>query len=143
MESPCALDDRLAACGQITPADVAALAAAGYRAVINTRPDAEAPGQPTSAALAAAAQAAGLAYHHIPVKLSAIADRDVERFRAALNDAPGPVLAFCRTGTRAAALWALALADCRPATELLERASAAGFDLSEVRARIEAAEPGR
>jgi sulfide:quinone oxidoreductase len=45
---------------QITPTEVAAIAQAGYRVLINNRPDNEVPGQPASADIAAAAAAAGL-----------------------------------------------------------------------------------
>jgi uncharacterized protein (TIGR01244 family) len=123
------LDDwTLVAPRQIFPADIAALAAAGIRLVVNNRPDGEEPGQPTSAAIEAAARAAGLDYRHIPIAGGFPPER-VEAMAHALEQ--GPVLAFCRSGTRSTWLWALARssrgADPRA---LIRRAAEAGYDLS-------------
>lgn len=138
MKPPRRLDETLAATDQIAVSDLADLAAAGYRAVINVRPDGEDPGQPASAALAEAAGAAGLAYRHLPVRLSRLSAAEVAAFEAALADLPGPVLGFCRSGTRAAALWAWSRARQGAARQALETAHAAGFDLTDVQARIRA-----
>jgi uncharacterized protein (TIGR01244 family) len=114
---------------QLQAGDLPALAAQGVRLLINNRPDGEAPDQPPGAAIASAAQAAGLAYAAIPV--AALSEEAVEAMAAALAGAPGPVAAFCRSGQRSAALWACAraMAGEAPAT-LIERAGAAGFDLA-------------
>jgi uncharacterized protein (TIGR01244 family) len=118
-----------AALPQLVPGDVHRLAAQGVRLLINNRPDGEAPDQPSGAEIAAAAEAAGLAYAAIPVATlnpSAIAD-----MRAALAGAPGPVAAFCRSGTRSAMLWACARATEGASPAALTAAAAeAGFDLS-------------
>ena len=54
--------------GQLQPEDMAALAVHGIRTVINNRPDGEGgPDQPLSSAIEAAARAAGMDYHYIPV----------------------------------------------------------------------------
>lgn len=97
--------DRLSTSPQIKPADLSQLAADGFAGVINNRPDAEGPEQPTSLELEADAKRLGLAYWHIPVVPGEMTDKDVNSFAAALEEARGPVLAFCRTGNRAAALW--------------------------------------
>ena len=119
---------------QIAVADIAALAAQGFRSIINNRPDAEEAGQPTSATLAAAAKQAGLDYRHIPVVPGQLQDAQVTAFAAALADLPGPVLAFCRTGTRSSTLWALQATGSADA--ILETARAAGYDLSGLRPRL-------
>ncbi len=54
------LTDSVGVAGQVQPDDMAAIAQAGYKVVINNRPDGEAPDQPSSEELAAAAAAAGL-----------------------------------------------------------------------------------
>ena len=94
--------------GQLDPADMALLAGSGFRCVINNRPDNEGEGQPSSDAIRVAAEESGLEYHHLPVVSGQISDSDVAAFRALLEQIKGPVLAFCRTGTRSASLWALA-----------------------------------
>ncbi len=85
---------------QIGPADVAAAAAAGFRLIVNNRPDGEEPGQVGGADIAAAAEAAGLSYVAIPVSPGGFSPAQVEALTAAVDAAGGPVLAFCRSGTR-------------------------------------------
>lgn len=119
---------------QIGVADIAALAAQGFRSVINNRPDGEEPGQPGNATLAAAASQAGLEYRHIPVVPGQLQQAQVSAFAAALVDMPGPVLAFCRTGTRSSTLWALQAKGSADA--ILETARTAGYDLSALRPRL-------
>ena len=124
------LDDTIAVAGQIQPADVAEAAAAGYRLIVNNRPEGEEPGQPTGTEIAAAAQAASLAYVAIPVDHSGFGEAQVTAMREALAGAEGPVLAFCRSGTRSTFLWALARASEGDApAELAEKAADQGYDL--------------
>jgi uncharacterized protein (TIGR01244 family) len=119
---------------QLTPADIPALAAAGIRLIVNNRPDGEEPGQPASAEIEAAARAAGLDYRHIPIAGGFPPER-VEAMAQALEQ--GPVLAFCRSGTRSTFLWALArAARGAPAEESVAAAAAAGYDLAPLRARL-------
>lgn len=90
---------------QLTPNDVADAKAAGFRAIINNRPDGEEPQQPTSREIADAARICGLAYHHIPVVPGEITAEAIAAVATALDDADGPVIGFCRTGRRAASLF--------------------------------------
>ena len=121
------LDEQVTVSGQIGPEDVAALAAAGFRTLINNRPDGEQPGQPAGSDIEAAAAAAGLAYHHIPVA-GGFAPARIEAMMAALREVPA--FAFCASGTRSTYLWALARAgDGEPAETLVGKAAAAGYDL--------------
>lgn len=125
---------------QIEPTDMPALAGQGIRAIINNRPDGEARGQPSNAALAEAAQRAGLAYCYMPVVSGQIDDGQVTSFAHALAELPGPALGFCRTGTRSTTLWALAAArQGRSVDEILQTAAAAGYDLAGLRRRLEQA----
>lgn len=87
--------------------DFADLARAGFTAVINNRPDGEEPAQPRSAEEEAAAAAAGMGYRHIPVTGPTLTEAAVRSFQAALAEAPGPVFAHCRSGTRTLTLWAI------------------------------------
>lgn len=98
--------DQFAVAPQLSPTDMAAVAAAGFKSVINNRPDGEGgPSQPTSAQVEAAARAAGLEYRHQPVNGANIQQHDVDTFGELLQALPGPVLAFCRTGTRSGILY--------------------------------------
>jgi uncharacterized protein (TIGR01244 family) len=93
---------------QITPAQLAKLKTAGFTTVICNRPDHEEAGQPTFAEIKAAAEAAGLEAHHIPVKPGEATKADVDAFDTVLTTAGGKVLAYCRSGGRAQSLFAAA-----------------------------------
>jgi uncharacterized protein (TIGR01244 family) len=125
--------DDLSVAPQISVADVAEAARQGFRTIINNRPDGEEPGQPRAAEIEAAARSAGLAYHHIPV-VGSPSPEQVEATRAVLQDAPEPVLAFCRSGTRSIVTWSVsqALSGARSRGELVGLGRAAGYDLSNV-----------
>ncbi|APW41173.1 TIGR01244 family sulfur transferase [Rhodoferax saidenbachensis] len=98
-----------AVAAQLTVQQMADAAAQGFKTVINNRPDGEGgPDQPQSQSLAAAAQAQGLHYVYLPVVSGAITSEQAVAMRAALQAAPQPVLAFCRSGARSAQLYALA-----------------------------------
>lgn len=91
---------------QLDPASMAWAAQAGFKSVINNRPDFEGgPGQPTSAAIEAAAKAAGLHYVHLPVQPALQTPQEVARFAELLAELPKPILAFCRSGTRSGKLF--------------------------------------
>jgi uncharacterized protein (TIGR01244 family) len=112
---------------QLLPADIPALATAGIRLIVNNRPDGEEPGQPTSAGIEAAARAAGLGYRHIPVA-GGFPPAAVEAAAEALD--AGPLLLFCRTGSRSTYLWALARASRgADVPGLVRHAAEAGYDL--------------
>ena len=116
---------------QLSVDEIDEAAASGIRLIVNNRPDGEEPGQPSSAELEAAARAAGLDYRHIPIA-GAFPPEQVEAMAQALEQ--GPVLAFCRSGTRSAFLWALARASRGvPAAESVAAAAAAGYDLGPIR----------
>ena len=121
---------------QISVADVEEAARQGYRTLINNRPDGEAEGQPTSAEMEAAARAAGLAYHHIPVT-GGPTPAQVEQTQALLAEAEAPVLAFCRSGTRSIVTWSLSQANAgeKSRSELIALGRDAGYDLSGVLGR--------
>ena len=81
-------------------------ARAGFKSVINNRPDFEhGPDQPTSAAIEAAAHAAGLEYRHLPVNGAYQSPEEIAAFGALLRELPRPILAFCRSGARSARLF--------------------------------------
>jgi uncharacterized protein (TIGR01244 family) len=118
---------------QISLADVAEAARLGFRTVINNRPDGEDPAQPPSAEVEAAARAAGLAYHHIPVRGGPTPEQ-VDATRELLATAEGPILAFCRSGTRSIVTWSLAQATsgAQSPSDLIALGRNAGYDLSGV-----------
>ncbi len=130
------IDDSLSVGPQITAAEVAELARAGFRAIICNRPDGEGADQPGHDEIAAAAGAAGLAFRYLPVTPGMVTDETAAAFAVALRELPGPVMAYCRTGTRSATLWSLAETRRRPLPEILARTRAAGYDMNGVARRI-------
>jgi uncharacterized protein (TIGR01244 family) len=94
---------------QLSPAAMADAAAAGFRSVINNRPDFEhGPDQPTSAAIEAAALAAGLQYAHLPVAGGYQGPDEIARFAELIAAMPRPLLCFCRSGARSTRLFVAA-----------------------------------
>lgn len=122
------LDDSASVAPQLDPADLAAVRAAGFVTLVNNRPDGEEAGQPEAAAMRAAAEAAGLAYHDIPVGQGGIGHDQLDAMAAAM--ASGPTLAFCRSGTRSCHVWALTRAKAGDdVAGLIDRAAGAGYDI--------------
>ena len=122
------LTDTVSVSAQITPEDVAEIAAQGYQVLINNRPDGEEDAQPTDAAFAAAAQAAGLEYRYMPVTAMSFPGSDFDGMSDFLDDTEHPVLAFCRSGTRCVNLW-VASVDIAQREEAMQVASQKGYEL--------------
>lgn len=137
--SPRHVTPRLSVAPQIDPADIPAIKAAGFVAIVNNRPDDEDAGQPTGDAIRAAAEDHGLAYSAIPVTHAGFSHPQLDAMAAALAEAGGPVLAYCRSGTRSCNLWALAEAKGGGDPDSIEvAAGGAGYDLSGVRPLLDA-----
>ncbi len=132
--SPSRLSDAFATAPQISPEDVAQVAALGFLTLINNRPDGEGgPGQPTSAEIEAAAKVAGLHYAHLPVISGQITEPQVRRFAELLATNPAPVLAFCRSGARSQNLFNLAsdqpaAMPAAPSASISERGEGKGLE---------------
>lgn len=99
------ITDDYSVSGQITPEEVAAVKAAGFKSVICNRPDDEQPGQPSAESVRAAVEAAGLAFRHIPVISGQMTGDNVADMAEALDEMEGPVFAYCRSGTRCTNLY--------------------------------------
>ncbi|MCW0182493.1 MAG: sulfur transferase domain-containing protein [Zavarzinia sp.] len=101
MESLKKLTPFLSVTPQINAGDVGTLSALGFRSIINSRPDGEAPDQPPSAEIEAAARRLGLAYRHVPAISGNVSDEAVADYAAALaelkartGDVPGAIGTF-------------------------------------------------
>ncbi len=105
-----AIADELSVAPQLMPEAMVELARLGFKSVINNRPDFEhGPDQPTSAAVEAAAVAAGLQYRHLPVDGGWQSPEQIAEFARLLAELPGPMLAFCRSGARSTRLYQQAI----------------------------------
>ncbi len=121
---------------QITADNIADIKAAGYRSIICNRPDGEGADQPAFEEIHSAAEAAGLQAAYLPVVGGKVSDDDADAFDTLMRTLPGPVFAYCRTGTRSATLWSLSQAKSKSPAEILEATKAAGYDMAGVVRRI-------
>jgi uncharacterized protein (TIGR01244 family) len=95
--------------GQITPDQLAEVAALGYKSVINNRPDYEGGSeQPLSGVIQAQAKSLGLEYAYLPVISGSLMPEQVIEMARLLKTMPTPILAFCRSGARSSNLYQLA-----------------------------------
>ena len=132
------LTDTVFASPQIGLAEVQAAAAQGITLIVNNRPEGESDDQTPGAEIEAAARAAGLGYVAIPVTHAGFSEGQVTALAKALEETSGPVLAYCRSGTRSTLLWALAQASRGADPEVLaEQAAGAGYDIAPVRAMVD------
>ncbi|MFB2706077.1 TIGR01244 family sulfur transferase [Marinobacter shengliensis] len=106
----------------------------GFKAVICNRRVGE-EGYESEELFRQAAERAGLQWFCVPVASGEYTEADVEAFGKALDNAPAPVLGFCRTGRRAVHMWAQSRAQDPQCNipMLLKAAHEAGHDPQPIR----------
>lgn len=136
--------DGLFASPQIGLEDLAEAKALGVTLVINNRPEGESDDQVPGPEIEAAARAAGMDYLAIPVTHAGFSEGQVEAMAEALANSAGPVLAYCRSGTRSTLLWALAEASRGGQPErIAAQAAQAGYDIAAIRPLVDMLAAGR
>lgn len=123
------INDALSVAAQIQLHEVSLVAQAGFKSVICNRPDGESPDQPSHQEIQAACAAHGMAFRFLPADTGKVLDGHGTEFGELLRTLPGPVLAYCRTGTRSTTMWALSQANVLSPTDIIDRAAKAGFDM--------------
>lgn len=98
------LSEDVYAAGQIAAHDIPALAAQGFRSIVCNRPDGESSGQPAAREIEAAAKKHKLEFRYVPIGHGP-SGQAAEDFRAALDEMPKPLLAYCRSGARSSMLY--------------------------------------
>jgi uncharacterized protein (TIGR01244 family) len=121
---------------QIAPEDIPEIVAAGFKTVINNRPDAEVPVELSSEVLRIAAEAAGLRFVDNQVSHQTLTPDRVAVQEQAIDQ--GPALAYCASGNRSAILWALGQAGRLSPDEIIEATARAGYNHAALRPRLEA-----
>ncbi len=130
------ITEAFAVAPQIDEEDVAEIQAAGFKTIVANRPDGEGGvTQPRMGAIRAKAESLGLTFVALPFS-GAPTPEVVERTGNILNEAPQPVLAYCRTGTRSITAWALTHAGQGAAQEIVDAAADAGYDLSSLQSLL-------
>lgn len=128
------LTDTIYVSPQIGLDEVAEAARIGIKLIINNRPEGESDDQLPGPEVEAAARTVGVDYVAIPVTHSGFSEPQVVAMAKALNEAEGPVLAYCRSGTRSTLLWALSEASQGGDPDALTNIAAkAGYDANPVR----------
>ncbi len=133
------LTEDISVAPQIKAVDIPAIAAAGFKTIICNRPDGEEFGQAACGEIETAAKAHGIAFSHQPVVSGQITLEDVADFKTLLNASEKPLLAYCRSGTRCAMLWAFSQAGVVPTEAIVKAAQNAGYDLSGLAGALSAA----
>ncbi|MGV3000661.1 TIGR01244 family sulfur transferase [Vibrio sp.] len=133
MLKPIYLTDSMTVSSQILPNDVAPLAEMGFKSIINNRPDGEDNGQPLNREIERLAEEQGLTYFHLPVTSGNITQEQRKQFAQFFAQAPKPIFAFCRTGTRCSALWSMGSDELGSFDQRIAQAAKMGFDLSWVK----------
>jgi uncharacterized protein (TIGR01244 family) len=126
---------RYAVTPQIDPSDAAAIRDAGFTDVICNRPDEEVAANVSAQAVGAALSAEGVRFHVNPVRNGGLTEVEVARQAEILAEAKGPVLAYCRSGTRSTIVWALGESGMTP-DDIIAAARNAGYDLSPYRPNL-------
>ena len=129
---------------QIAAGDIAEARTLGVALIVNNRPEGESDDQTPGADIESAARAAGMDYVAIPVTNAGFSEAQVKAMAEALGGAKGPVLAYCRSGTRSTLLWALAEASRGvDPSEIASQAAQAGYDITPVRALVDMLAAGK
>ncbi|MFV0291800.1 MAG: TIGR01244 family sulfur transferase [Paracoccus sp. (in: a-proteobacteria)] len=131
------IDETISVSPQIVQADLVDLVAMGFRSVVCNRPDGEEADQPDHDEMAQAAAEAGLEFRFLPVYPGQMTAEIVAGFAAATDEIPGPVLAYCRSGTRSATVWALSQSGRQSKDDILMAARDAGYDLGGIAGVLE------
>jgi sulfide:quinone oxidoreductase len=119
---------------QLGPEDFKELEAKGFRGLISNRPDSEEGLALPSRQAATLAWRHGIRFRHVPTRMDEVLDEEVvTSFATALAEVDGPVLAYCKSGTRAAILWALVAARQQPVDCVLDALQGSGYDLAFLR----------
>ncbi|WOI55271.1 TIGR01244 family sulfur transferase [Palleronia sp. LCG004] len=138
------ITDGYAVSPQIDPGDLPEIAARGFVTVICNRPDAEVGPDQASDAIRKAAEAAGMSFVFNPVVNGAMGPDEVDAQARTIEGANGPVLAYCRSGTRSCFAWAFGAVETMPVEDIVAAGGQAGYDLGPAVPQLRAmAENGR
>lgn len=131
MLKPTFLSAQFAIGPQIGAQDVEHLANSGFRGIINARPDSEEGDFMSSEKVAELAASLGLRYIYTPTDNHEIFEQDaIDSFEQAMIRLPTPIFAHCKSGTRAAILWAMVAVRHQPTESVIAQLNASGQELS-------------
>ncbi|MCK5041293.1 MAG: TIGR01244 family phosphatase [Sphingomonadales bacterium] len=131
------ITDNYSVAPQLTAADFATIAEAGYKTVINFRPDAEKPGYMSASEAQKLAEEKGLAYYHIPVPMNGLTAEHIKGLKDIIAQTNDPILAHCGTGKRASVVWAFAHASEGDIDNIVSCCAKAGHNIAPLRPQLQ------
>jgi uncharacterized protein (TIGR01244 family) len=114
---------------QITLMDMEFLLKKGFRKIICNRPDFEVPPNIQSNVIAKSALEIGISFEYHPLTFENMYAENIEKQMAFIEESKSPVLAYCTSGTRSAAIWALGQIGKMPKEEILKTTLESGYNL--------------
>ena len=114
---------------QISLTDVEILSEKGFEKIICNRPDFEVPPDFQSSAIEKNALKIGLSFEYHPLTFENMNTENIEKQMSFIKKSKRPVLAYCTSGTRCAAIWALGQIGKMPKNEILKTTLESGYNL--------------
>ena len=114
---------------QITLIDIEFLFNKGFEKIICNRPDFEVSPSIQSNVIKKAATEIGISFEYHPLTFENMYAENIEKQMAFIEESESPVLAYCTSGTRSAAIWALGQTGKMSRGEILKTTLAGGFNL--------------
>ncbi len=130
---PIVLSDILAVGEFPSPQQIAILAKAGFKSILNNQPDGEVARFERDAEIAVIAARHGLAHAFSPLSSRTPPAEEIASFAAALTSLPAPIYAFCYSGARSAATCAILMTETTGVGTIMRQFAEAGFDLEGLR----------
>ena len=114
---------------QISVTDLEFLSENGFEKIICNRPDFEVPPSFQSNVIKKVATEIGLSFEYHPLTFENMNTENIEKQMAFIKESERPVLAYCTSGTRCAAIWALGQIGKMSKDEILKTTLESGYNL--------------
>ena len=114
---------------QITLMDMEFLLRKGFKKIICNRPDFEVPPSIQSKVIEKSALEIGISFEYHPLTFENMYAENIEKQMIFIEESESPVLAYCTSGTRSAAIWALGQTGKMSRDEILKTTLAGGYNL--------------
>ena len=114
---------------QISLTDVEILSEKGFEKIICNRPDFEVPPNFQSSVIEKSALEIGLSFEYHPLTFENMNTENIEKQMSFIKKSKRPVLAYCTSGTRCAAIWALGQIGKMPKNKILKTTLESGYNL--------------
>ena len=114
---------------QISVTDLEFLSENGFGKIICNRPDFEVPPSFQSNVIKKVATEIGLSFEYHPLTFENMNAENIEKQMAFIKESERPVLAYCTSGTRCAAIWALGQIGKMSKDEILKATQESGYNL--------------